>query len=514
MDPRLRRVVDGAIVVLLALGGAFVGSLLAPSSHTRLGPLTVKVDVRPSLHPATQLAVAPFGSVRFDTHSAPLAVNASIETVDVEQAQQVLSSSASLRDLEDSAPDRMRSAVLRAAIFTALCALAGALVVGALGERTLRAALESGAIALVVVLVFGSGAVLTFHQDSLAAPKFSGVLSRAPYVVGQTQSLVKRLESYRAGLADVVDSITSLYAVGSRLPGTVEGEAKGEVITVLHVSDIHDNPLGFDLTDRLVKQFGADLVVDTGDITTNGTSLEGTQLSRIADLKVPYVFIRGNHDSASTQESVAAQPNAVVLDDSVQTVGGLTFAGIGDPRFTPEEGSAAPHREQAVAADAQLAATIRGYDTAHPLDKVDVALVHDPQAAQPLEGVVPLIMAGHLHKRSVKTEGGTKYLIEGTTGGALLTSDGLIKAEAGEAVPLTATLLYFGRSGTDEGRLLAYDEVTVGGLGLTSVSIQRTVLRPGDIARPSDMPLPTPTATSTPSTSSDPLSPAGSPTTP
>src|SRR6185312_2480022 len=168
----------------------------------------------------------------------------------------------------------------------------------------------------------------------------------------------------------------------------------------------------------------------------------------------------------------------------------------------------------AVAADAQLAATIRGYDTAHPLDKVDVALVHDPQAAQPLDVGVPLSMAGHLHKRSVKTEGGTKYLIEGTTGGALLTSDGLIKNEAGEAVPLTATLLYFGRSGIDEGRLLAYDEVTVGGLGLTSVMIQRTVLRPGDIARPSDMPLPTPTATSTPSTSSDLLSPAGSPTTP
>jgi predicted MPP superfamily phosphohydrolase len=375
-----------------------------------------------------------------------------------------------------------------------------------------RAALESGAIALVVVLVFCAGGVATFRQDSLAAPKFSGVLTRAPFVVGQTQSLVKRLESYRAGLADFVDSVTSLYALGSRLPGTVEGAAKGEVVTVLHVSDIHDNPLGFDLTARLVKQFGADLVVDTGDITTNGTALEATQLDRIGELKVPYVFVRGNHDSQATQDSVAAQPNAVVLDDSVRTVNGLTFAGIGDPRFTPEEGSAAPHREQAVAADAQLAATVRSYDTAHPLDKVDVALVHDPQAAAPLEGVVPLVLAGHLHKRQVQTEGGTKFLTEGTTGGALLTSDGLIKAEAGQAVPLTASLLYFGRTGTDEGRLLAYDEVTVGGLGLTSVSIQRTVLRPGDIARPSDMPLPTPTATG--STTSGLLTPAGSTTEP
>jgi predicted phosphodiesterase len=511
MDPRLRRVVDGAVVVLLALGGAFVGALLAPSSHARIGPLTVKVDVRPSLHPATEVQLAPFGSVSFDTHSAPIAVNTSIETVDVEQAQQVLGSSASLRDLEDRAPGRMRSAVIRAAVFTAVFALLGASIVGALGERTLRAALEAGAIALVVVLIFGGGALLTFRQDSLAAPKFSGLLNRAPYVVGRTQSLVNRLESYRTGLAAFVESVTSLYALGSRLPGTVEGGAKGEVITVLHISDIHDNPLGFDLAARLVKQFGADMVVDTGDVTTNGTSLEGAQLDRISALKVPYVFVRGNHDSSSTQDSVAAQKNAVVLDDSVETVGGLTFAGVGDPRFTPVEGPAAPHREQAVAADTQLAATIRAYDATHAVMPVDVALVHDPQAAAPLAGVVPLILAGHLHKREVRMVGPTKVLVEGTTGGALLTSDGLIKAEAGHAVPLTATLLYFARGGQDRGRLLAYDEVTVGGLGLTSVSIERTVLRPGDIARPGDMPLPTPTATTeSPTTGSSLLGPPAS----
>ena len=126
-----------------------------------------------------------------------------------------------------------------------------------------------------MILVVGGGSVSTFDQDSLAQPKFTGLLTRAPYVVGQTQGLVQRLESYRSGLADFVDSVTSLYALGSRLPGTADGVAKGEVTTVLHISDIHDNPLGFDLTARLVKQFGADLVVDTGDITTNGTALEG-----------------------------------------------------------------------------------------------------------------------------------------------------------------------------------------------------------------------------------------------
>ena len=70
-----------------------------------------------------------------------------------------------------------------------------------------------------------------------------------------------------------------------------------------------------------------------------------------------------------------------------------------------------------MAADTQLAQTIRTYDETHPIEPVDVALVHDPTAATPLDGVVPLVLAGHLHKREVRKEGGTKILVEGTTGG-------------------------------------------------------------------------------------------------
>jgi predicted MPP superfamily phosphohydrolase len=496
MDPRLRRALSGAVVLALALLGAFIGALLAPSAHARIGPLTVSVQIRPSLHPGSQVQLAPFGSVHFNTHEAPVAVNASIQTVDADQAQEVLQSAASLQDLEQKAPDRLRAAVIRAAMFTAICALVGAGLLGAIGLRTIRGTAEALALALAVVVGVSSAAVVTFDEDSLASPRFSGLLDRAPYVVGQTQGLVKRLESYRSGLADFVDSVTALYAVGARLPDSAPGSAGGNVITVLHISDIHDNPLGFDLTARLAKQFSVDAVIDTGDVTTNGTPLEATQLARIGQLGVPYVFVRGNHDSASTQAAVASEKNAVVLDDRVATVAGLTIAGIGDPRFTPVEGSAAPDRPEAVAADTQLAGTIRTYDAAHPDDPVDLALVHDPSAADPLAGTVPLVLAGHLHKREVRTVGPTTILVEGTTGGALITSDGLVKAGEGQALPLDASLLYFSRSGPDRGRLLAYDEVTVGGLGLTSVSITRTVLRPGEIGIPGQLPTPSPSGSS------------------
>ena len=46
----------------------------------------------------------------------------------------------------------------------------------------------------------------------------------------------------------------------------------------------------------------------------------------------------------------------------------------------------------------KLAGTIRAYDATHPEDPVDFTLVHDPTAADPLAGVVPLVLAGHLRR--------------------------------------------------------------------------------------------------------------------
>src|SRR5262249_35215119 len=152
---RARRVLDVALVAAIALLGAFIGAILAPAAHAQVGPLTVRVDVRPSIHPGTQVQLAPFGSVRFDTHAAPVMVDTSIETVDVDQAQEVLNSRESLTDLEQRAPDELRSAVIRAGIFTALGALLGAVLLGGLASRSVRTGLESGALALVVVLVVG-----------------------------------------------------------------------------------------------------------------------------------------------------------------------------------------------------------------------------------------------------------------------------------------------------------------------------------------------------------------------
>ena len=269
-----------------------------------------------------------------------------------------------------------------------------------------------------------------------------------------------------------------------------------DVTTVLHISDLHLNPLGYDLTDDLVQQFGVDAVVDTGDTTTWGTGPEAGYLARIGGLGVPYVWVRGNHDSLDTQAAVAAQGATVLDRGATAEVAGLVLAGQGDPVFTPAgRGGRGDRQRRAGAGAGQRGPRRRRRDLGRrpPGDPVDVALVHDPSGLAPLLGRVPLVLAGHLHKRSVTLDAsGTRVMVEGTTGGAGVTSAGLNRLADGAPLPLSATLLYFGKAGDDAGKLLAYDEVTVGGLGLAEVNLQRTVLGERGPAPPLSGPAPPP----------------------
>ncbi len=585
LGPPLRRRGPGVLAVLLvAVVGGGIGAALAPATQTRVGPFQAEVAVVPSLRPDVELLLPPAGEVSFDTHLSPVAVQARISRVDLEAARRLVDSPAGLRALTGSAPDTLRAATVQAALTTAGCALAGALGLGLLAfRRTWRRT------ALAVCVVAGALAgttgltAATFEADRLAQPRFTGLLSEAPYVARDAGSLVARLESYRSGLADILQSVTTLYATTGGLPVLPGGSASDDLVTVLHVSDLHLNPLGFDLVDRLVRQFGVDVVVDTGDITTWGTEVESRTLSRISGVGVPYVFVRGNHDSRVTQAAVGRQRGAVPLDGEVAVVGGLVIAGIGDPEFTPDPerpvvppgestapatpgttaagtptgtasgtatgtgtgaatgtatgaatgaatrtpsgtapgtapGTATQEPAGPTAAEnggrgldpqtragARLADVIRSWDAAHPDRPVLIAALHDPSGAAPLFGVAPLVLAGHAHQRSEQVVNGTRLMVEGSTGGAGITSRGLRRLSAGEPLPLDATLVYLARSGPRAGRVVAYDSVTVGGFGLASVSLERHVVRDDEQPGPGTPPgVPAPGGTAT--------LPAGSPT--
>src|SRR5690625_6848227 len=98
-----------------------------------------------------------------------------------------------------------------------------------------------------------------------------------------------------------------MYIADDSLPVGLSTE---ELITVLHISDVHDNPQAFDVVEELDSQFAIDLVIDTGDIVSWGTQFENDLLHPIGRLDVPYVFVSGNHDGQATSATIAAHDNA------------------------------------------------------------------------------------------------------------------------------------------------------------------------------------------------------------
>jgi predicted MPP superfamily phosphohydrolase len=303
-------------------------------------------------------------------------------------------------------------------------------------------------------------------------PRYRGLLSNAPAVIGDARRIANNYGQYSNELQRLVTNVSKLDGALSQLP--VLAPTPG-TLRVLHISDLHNNPAAWSIISTLVKQYKLDMVLDTGDIGDWGTRPEASFVDSIGSLGVPYVFIRGNHDSGVTAAAVARQPNAIVLENQIRTVKGLTIAGIGDPQFTPDKAApppgAAGHQQSSneETSGEKLAATINA-----AASTVKVAMVHEPASAGPLNGTVPLVLDGHLHARNVslmpKLSGKppTLQMIEGSTGGA-----GLRGLEGEAPTPLEMSVLYFDPSH----ELQAYDEITLGGTGQTQVMIQRQLVK-------------------------------------
>lgn len=354
-------------------------------------------------------------------------------------------------------------------------ATAGVVVLAAAGVACLvvfrRPSAVLGGVGSAAASLAVAGLIATSTADSaaLTEPRFDGLLANAPELVGG----VRDLSAYNERVTDLARNVTQVYDAGAPTPAA--GPALAGV-RALWVADVHNNPQAFALMRTLIEQFDVQLVVDTGDITDLGSRLENRLLAQIESLGVPYLYVRGNHDSkAITQRYLQRLSNVTVLDEAapVVEVAGIRWAGIGDPLFTPNkrpkadrDGNAAVLREAGTTLRAAIAQA--GGD-------VDVALVHEPLMAEPLAGAVPLVLAAHTHRRDGRLRQGTLELRQGTSGGAGLRA---FDADRDSPSPLQMSVLHL----TAEGSLLAVDDVSIGGFGDASVTVSRTT--PGSYGDP------------------------------
>ena len=447
------------------MGGAF----LAGRTTTTIGPFDAAVALRPSLTGDTLIRLGPLGSLLLDTHDGPFGIAIDARDIDVEAARLLVQTPSRIEGVDDRAARDAEAAVATVAWRATLGAVVAAVGTVVLRRLTRKRALVATAVALSSIAVGGAVARVSWDPEAIAAPRYTGLLTVAPQAVGSLSDVTERFEQYSAQVSSLVGNLSVLYNTASNLP-VIDTGSDG-MVRLLHVSDLHLNPGAFTLIEELVTQFDVDAVIDTGDINDWGTTVEGRYVEPIGDLGVPYVFVRGNHDSGETARAVAAQPNAIVLDDDVTEIEGLRIWGIGDPRFTPDKRDDVPIEEERAQAVAFSPEVSRRVDRVAP---VDIVMLHDPRATERLGGAVPLVLAGHMHKQSSRYLDTTLLLVEGSTGGA-----GLRGLEGDTPVPLTATVLHVSRA---DGRLRAFDRINVAGLGGTGARIQRHLVEPRELS--------------------------------
>ena len=370
---RWRRLGRGLFVTVVALVGGWLGLLVGGRTDADVGPLEVRLTMTPALTGDTILDIPPLGTITVDSHDGPLRLKATVRGINVVDAREIFDDPRVLEGLEGRIIADLRRAVTVLVVRGVAVGTFGALALGLLALRPRRRGVIAGGIALTLMIGSTGAAAVTVDRASILEPRYSGLIASAPALIGDAQTIAANFEDYREGLVSMVARVSRLYDVTSTLPVYAAGD---DVIRVLHVSDLHVNPTSWPVISSVVDQFEVDVVVDTGDIVHQGTAIENSYVDQISTVDAPYVFVRGNHDSAITERAVAAEPNAIVLDGDTTEVAGLTFAGVGDPRFTPDK-TAADLADEGVRAAADVAAET----LIESGEEIDVALMHHPVGA-------------------------------------------------------------------------------------------------------------------------------------
>lgn len=441
--------VRAALPVFLGVALALAAVHYLAPAPGRIGPFRVEMGAHLTPQGETTLAFPPFGEVSASTHQlVPVEVRFSLTGVDLPALETWVgesgSAGAALTSAEGSLKQLAGSFLLRALVLAVLLGASGAYLCS--GKRSVAAV---GAVTggLTVALLAGAVAV-DFDREAFVHPRYEGALEAAPWVIGLLEknwsrvgTLGDQMESLARNLSGLSEQLGDL-AVVARPPADLR---------LLHVSDIHNNAVGVEFIAEAVKAFGVDAVVDTGDLTDWGTPLEVDLVREIGELRVPYFFVPGNHDSAELVSKLREYRQVRVLDGPPVNFRGLVILGAADPSSVNNDPAPAPAEELRALGEA-LAQRIDALPR-----PPDVVAVHNGLAAGEVAGKAAVVLFGHDHRLAVRESRGTTLIDAGTTGAA-----GIRGIQNAKEIPYSMALLYFSR--TSQGyRLRAVDTLEVRG---------------------------------------------------
>ncbi|MGB9887043.1 MAG: metallophosphoesterase family protein [Moorellales bacterium] len=399
-----------AVDLLAGVLGALLAVNLFGYTGFKVGVFEVQAQIRLPARPQTQIVLPPVGEVSAVTHVAPLTLRFTLTSIDFDSLLQLLRAAphkdpASLtREFRQELVAPLWRYGLRILALAVLGA-AGTMLIAR--RRQWQAYLRAGGAGVAVVGVLLGLAGLTFDQSAFAAPQYRGALRHAPWVAALVQEAATDLERLNQQMEVVGRNFAQL---SQRLRGLGPAEPLEDALRVVLVSDIHNNPAAYELLAEAVASFQPQAVLDTGDITDLGTELEGQLLGRLRQLRVPYYFIPGNHDSPTVVKVMADIPGVRVLRREVVSVGGPRILGFADPAaFTTAR--VAANREELARAAEELARLV-----ASEVPPPEAVAVHNPALARDLAGKVPVVLFGHTHRQEIEIREGTLFISAGSTG--------------------------------------------------------------------------------------------------
>jgi predicted MPP superfamily phosphohydrolase len=290
---------------------------------------------------------------------------------------------------------------------------------------------QLGVTAAALLLVCGYGAI-TFNRDWTKQSRLTGTL-------GAVQLFPDQLQKFYSRQSKVYDVLGAVVGIQAQLQSRIDQQNTPDTsFNVMYISDVHLAGV-YPLIEQYVKSFDVQLIVNTGDESEFGSTVEMTPsyingISRITK-KIPMIWLAGNHDSPETERVMRRIPGVMVLgskskqpDGSYLVTGskvrmyGLSIAGAPDPRVYGASGPSGADKDE-LTDPLQRDAMDRVADSAGPDTHFDIFATHEPVAAKELTKKLPKRIrqtnSGHAHAQNKIGDiqsGENINLVEGSTG--------------------------------------------------------------------------------------------------
>jgi Icc-related predicted phosphoesterase len=447
-----------AVAFALGLVAAIAFANITSRTVATVGPGTVELRLSAASSARTDLVLPPLGRVTAPTHDLPVRVTAEVKSLDFEGVEALIDArdpaAAVRREAESGFVRQLRALAVRLLVLsTVVGAVAAALAPGRKRLHLVLGGLGGATGALLLLGAVWRGYDVEAFERS---PRFEGQLERAPSVLATVRRHIEDVDVVRNRIEALGARITELYTASAGDQTTSEGGTR-----ILHVSDIHSNPLAVEVVRRLRENFDVDAVIDTGDLTSFGSTVEARIADLIEGLDVPYVLVPGNHDSREVRQALDALDHVSVLRRNVVDIGSVRVLGVEDPTFTADNRTSTEEANEIKASRALAVSRITRRE------RPDVLAVHDVRQAAESFGEVPLVIAGHTHDRSSQIVDGTRVLTVGSTG-----ATGLGSFTADTDLAYEAQVLHF-----VDGQLVGIDYISLPGFD-GSFTVEHVVVQP------------------------------------